>query len=237
LLKPAREMLKRIPILAICLIGSFCSLININAQEISNSLNKQADYIQVLTQRSNKIVASLGITDSTKFYQVQQIITQQYVQLGKIHDSANASIKVAKMDTSKAKAAATISKIESDRTIALDKLHLSYISNLKKLVTETQLVTIKDGMTYNILPITYKAYGEMILTLTEEQKKQIYTYLVEAREHAIDAESSDKKHAMFGKYKGKINNYLSAAGYDMKKEGDEWQKRIKDQKDTNKKTE
>jgi hypothetical protein len=76
----------------------------------------------------------------------------------------------------------------------------------------------------------------MILTLTEEQKKQIYTYLVEAREHAIDAESSDKKHAMFGKYKGKINNYLSAAGYDMKKEGDEWQKRIKE-KETNKKTE
>jgi hypothetical protein len=32
---------------------------------------------------------------------------------------------------------------------------------------------------------------------------------------------------VFGKYKGRINNYLSAAGYDMKKEGEEWQKRIK----------
>ena len=32
----------------------------------------------------------------------------------------------------------------------------------------------------------------------------------------MDAGSSEEKHAMFGKYKGRINNYLSAAGYDMK---------------------
>ena len=32
---------------------------------------------------------------------------------------------------------------------------------------------------------------------------------------------------MFGKYKGRINNYLSAEGYNVKKEGEEWQKRIK----------
>ena len=52
-------------------------------------------------------------------------------------------------------------------------------------------------------------------------------WLTEARERAIDAESSDKKHAWFGKYKGRINNYLSAAGYDLKKEGIEWEKRRK----------
>ena len=32
----------------------------------------------------------------------------------------------------------------------------------------------------------------------------------------MDAGSSDEKHAWFGKYKGKINNYLAAAGYNMK---------------------
>ena len=53
------------------------------------------------------------------------------------------------------------------------------------------------------------------------------TWLVEAREHAMDAESSEKKHGWFGKYKGRINNYLSAAGYDLKKEGEEWEKRRK----------
>ncbi len=72
----------------------------------------------------------------------------------------------------------------------------------------------------------------MIQNLTEVQKKQILVWLTEAREHAMDAESSDKKHAWFGKYKGKINNYLSAAGYDLKKEGVEWEKRRKAQAQT-----
>ena len=67
----------------------------------------------------------------------------------------------------------------------------------------------------------------MILDLTEEQQKQIYTWLLEAREYAMDAESSDKKHQWFGKYKGRINNYLSAAGYDLKKAGEDWEKRRK----------
>jgi len=49
--------------------------------------------------------------------------------------------------------------------------------------------------------------------------------LLEAREHAMDAESSDKKHAWFGKYKGRINNYLSSEGYDLKKAGEDWTKR------------
>ena len=68
----------------------------------------------------------------------------------------------------------------------------------------------------------------MLPDLTEAQKTQILAWLTEAREHAMDAESSEKKHAWFGKYKGKINNYLSAQGIDMKKAGQEWEKRIKD---------
>jgi hypothetical protein len=81
-------------------------------------------------------------------------------------------------------------------------------------------------MTYNVFPLTYKAYLEMIPSLTQVQKDKIYNWLKEARELAMDAESSDKKHAVFGKYKGRINNYLSAEGYDVKKEGEEWAKRI-----------
>jgi len=70
----------------------------------------------------------------------------------------------------------------------------------------------------------------MLPNLTDAQKKQILDWLTEAREHAMDAESSDKKHAWFGKYKGRINNYLAAAGIDMKKAEKEWQERIKERK-------
>jgi Spy/CpxP family protein refolding chaperone len=81
-----------------------------------------------------------------------------------------------------------------------------------------------------VLNVTYTAYQDMLLNLTEEQKKQILAWLTEAREKAMDAESADKKHAVFGKYKGRINNYLSAAGIDMKKEEAAWQQRIKERK-------
>jgi hypothetical protein len=67
----------------------------------------------------------------------------------------------------------------------------------------------------------------MIPSLTKAQKDQIMAWLVEAREHAMDAESSEKKHWWFGKYKGRINNYLSAQGYDLQKERKEWEERNK----------
>lgn len=91
-------------------------------------------------------------------------------------------------------------------------------------------------MTYGVLPVTWAAYQDMLPQLTTEQKAQIYSWLKEARELAMDEGSSEKKHAVFGKYKGRINNYLSAAGYDMKKEGEEWQKRIRERDATKNQT-
>ncbi|QDU90407.1 hypothetical protein Pla175_38110 [Pirellulimonas nuda] len=71
-------------------------------------------------------------------------------------------------------------------------------------------------MTYGVVPITYSAYCELLPGLSDDQKREIRSNLIEAREYAMDAGSSDEKHATFGKYKGRINNYLSAAGYDLK---------------------
>lgn len=213
--------------------GIFLSLLQLNAQVKEASAAPKAGYQQVIYQRSYKIVAPLSIADSSKFYRVASIVAQQYMQLGQIHDTANAQIKLAKSHPDKEQAKLLIADIEKQRTQVLGKLHINYLEQLGKELNPAQVDQIKDGMTYNIVNITYKAYGEMILTLNEQQKKQILSYLLEARELAMDAESSNKKHEWFGKYKGRINNYLSAAGYDMKKEGEEWQKRIKEQKLTN----
>ena len=76
---------------------------------------------------------------------------------------------------------------------------------------------MKDGLTYGVAPLTYGVYLKMYPELTGEQKTQIKSRLHEARELAMDGSTSDEKHAVFGKYKGKINNYLSKAGYDAKK--------------------
>ena len=86
---------------------------------------------------------------------------------------------------------------------------------------------MKDVLTYNVVNVTYEAQCDMIPTLKEEEKVQILAWLKEAREYAIDAESSKKKHEAFGKYKGRINNYLSKRGYNLTKEREEWAKRVK----------
>jgi len=86
---------------------------------------------------------------------------------------------------------------------------------------------VKDGMTYNVANITFKGYQDMLPALNDSQRTKIWNWLAEAREIAMDAETSEKKHWWFGKYKGRINNYLSSEGFDMKKESEAWQKRIK----------
>lgn len=82
-------------------------------------------------------------------------------------------------------------------------------------------------MTYNSLQVQYESLVDMVPSLTEEEKKQIYAWYKEAREFSMDAENSDKKHAAFNKYKGRINNYLTKRGYDLVKERNEWYKRLK----------
>jgi hypothetical protein len=68
----------------------------------------------------------------------------------------------------------------------------------------------------------------MIPSLQPAEKAQILIWLKEGRELAIDAESSNKKHEVFKKYKGRINNYLSKRGYNIEKEREEWGKRVKE---------
>ena len=89
------------------------------------------------------------------------------------------------------------------------------LAKLSAELTPDQLDQVKDGMTYGVLPATYWAYLSKVPELTESQKERIMAYLVEARELAMDGGTSEEKHLVFRKYKGKINNYLSAEGYTL----------------------
>jgi Spy/CpxP family protein refolding chaperone len=193
---------------------------------------EEAAYTKTITQRAAKIVATIGLSDSSKFYKVRNIIADQYRNLNKIHTKRDNELSALKKQLSNDKTALEL-KVKEVEEVAfkdLKKLHKKYLSKLSKKLTAEQVDKVKDGMTYDVLHVTYNGYNNMIPNLTAEQKKKIMTWLIEARELAMDAESSDKKHATFGKYKGRINNYLSAAGYDLKKEGEEWEKRLKSAK-------
>ncbi|RKR84342.1 uncharacterized protein DUF3826 [Mucilaginibacter gracilis] len=192
--------------------------------------DKAAQYTKTITDRANKIVAKLGITDAAKYKRVLDAVVNQYRTINDIHELRNAQVADIKKQAGddKAAAAAKIKAADDELASKTDKLHADYLARLNADLTAEQVDKVKDEMTYNVLSVTYRGYTEEVLTLTEAQKAQIKAWLIEAREHAMDAESSNKKHEVFGKYKGRINNYLSKEGYDMKKEGEEWQKRIKE---------
>lgn len=210
------------------IVLSFCFALvvfSLSAQQ-QTAAEKDA-YTQVITKRADKIVKALNIADEQKYLRVRNIIVNQYRSLSAIHDTCDSKVNAVKKITaiSDEDAKRREREVQEESGERLAMLHKEYIRKLSGELSDEDVGKVKDGMTYGVLPITYKGYLEMVPGLTNEQTQQIMAYLVEARERAMDAASSEEKHAWFGKYKGKINNYLSAAGYDLRKAGEDWQRR------------
>lgn len=208
----------------------FYSTTTIKAQQ--NSIVIDTAFQKIIADRTAKIVNTLDIKDAAVYKKVHQQLIDQYLQLNAIQDDNKVAVIAIKAQQQEKQATDTAIKKAAEKkaaekkAIALKQLHQNFIVQLKASLTADQIEKVKDGMTYRVLPVTWAAYLEMIPRLTQEQKDKMYAWLLEARELAMDEGSSDAKHAVFGKYKGRINNYLSAAGYDMKKEGEDWAKRI-----------
>ena len=171
-------------------------------------------YVESIVKRSQKIVDKLELTDTVAAREVTTIIANRYFKLNDIYETGDAKQEAVKA-------------AEAEKDAALYRTHFAFPADLSLYLDAKQIDAVKDGMTYGVVMVTYKATVDMIPTLKEEEKAQIMAWLVEAREFAMDAENSNKKHAAFGKYKGRINNYLSKRGYDLVKERKAWYERIK----------
>lgn len=193
-----------------------------------NKDNRDPQYVESIVKRSQKIVDKLGLTDVKVAEDVRNVIANRYFELNDIYEVRDAKVK--KIKESRLSGAAkddALKAAEYEKDAALYRSHFAYPANLSLFLDEKQIEVVKDGMTYGVVKVTYDATIDMIPSLKEEEKAQIYAWLIEAREFALDAENSDKKHAAFGKYKGRINNYLVKRGYDLTKEREEWYKRVK----------
>ncbi len=174
------------------------------------------NYTRVITGRADNIVKTLEIADAGKKARVRDIVVQQYRDLNAIHTQRDKEIEAAKAAGDKASVESRAKSIREQADSRVKQLHQSYLAKLATELTAAQVDQVKDGMTYGTLPVTYRAYLAQMPELTEAQKQQIMGLLVEARELAMDGGTSEEKHAVFRKYKGKINNYLSAQGYKLK---------------------
>ena len=186
--------------------------ITASAQVALKTEGQDPQYVETIKGRAQKIVDGLNLGDANKEENVRNIIANRYFLLNDIH---------AKYDK----------KTQEDALYAeLYKHHFELASALALYLNEEQIDAVKDGMTYGRLKRDYNAQLEMIPSLTDEEKTQILIWLKEAREYAIDAADSKGKHFWFDKYRGRTNNWLSARGYDLKKERDAWMKRTEEAK-------
>ena len=193
-----------------------------------DSKSRDAKYVETIVIRSKKIVDKLELKDVDVARNVLNIVANKYFTLNDIYakrDSDIAKIKRSVL-TGYAKKVA-LEGAQNEKEASLYRSHFAFPAELSLYLNESQIEAIKDGITFGVVKVTYDATLEMIPTLKEEEKVQILAWLKEAREFSIDAENSNKKHEAFGKYKGRINNYLSKRGYDLVKEREGWYARIK----------
>ncbi len=181
-----------------------------------DSIGRPHDYVETIIKRAAKATDALGNTYTVEGQDVLNIVANRYFQLNDIY---------AERDSLKKNGNKKLAEAIADSK--LYRSHFALEAALAMYLKPEQIETVKDVMTYDVVKVTYNAQLDMIPTLKEEEKRQILVWLKEARELAIDAESSKKKHEVFGKYKGRINNYLSARGYDLNKEREAWYERVK----------
>ena len=185
--------------------------LHVSAQVSLNTEGQDPQYVETIKVRAQKIVDGLQLTDDQKAENVRNIIANRYFLLNDIHSKYD-------------------KKQQAERDAELYKHHFELASALALYLNEEQIEAVKDGMTFGRLKRDYNATLDMIPSLTDEEKAQVLIWLKEAREYAMDAADSKGKHFWFDKYRGRTNNWLSARGYDLKKERDAWMKRIEDAK-------
>jgi hypothetical protein len=180
-----------------------------------NSEGRDPQYVETILGRAKKVTDEFSQTYTPMGQNLRNIVANRYFELNDIYAERDSLKKTDK------KLAEAICDSKLYRS------HFAFDANLAKYLDPSRIERVKDVMTFNVVKVTYEAQCDMIPTLKDEEKQQILLWLKEARELAIDAESSNKKHEVFGKYKGRINNYLSKRGYDLTKEREAWYERVK----------
>lgn len=196
------------------------------AQEVLKAEGRDTAYVRVILDRAAKNISALALTGEVQDA-VCTIVANRYFELNDIYAERDTLVARAKRELTGDEKNRAIDAAKAQCDSKLYRSHFAFPANLGRYLDAAQIEQVKDGITMGVVKVTYDATLDMIPTLTDAEKQQILLWLQEARELALDAESSKKKHEVFGKYKGRINNYLSARGYDLVKEREAWYERIK----------
>ena len=177
------------------------------AETNSTPEQTEAKYTAAIEARTAAILKVLSLDDTNKAAQVYGIIVAQYRALNAWHGENDAKLKAAKSDTN------AVAQIR----VSLKSLHEKFLAALAESLSPAQIEAVKDKLTYGKVQFTYGGYVSQYPDLSDAHKAEILRLLKEAREIAMDGGSAEEKTAVFTKYKGRINNYLSKQGVQSEK--------------------
>ena len=181
-----------IAVLALFVSASFAAETNATPEQI------EAKYTAAIEGRTADILRELTLTDTERANKVHDAIIAQYRALKAWHDENDPKLKAAKADTN------AVTQIRA----SLKTLHNDFLAKLAENLSSEQI----EKMTYGKVQFTYAGYIAAYPNLSDENKAEILRLLKQAREIAMDGGSAQEKTAVFTKWKGKINNYLSKQG-------------------------
>lgn len=208
-------MMNRIIFLFILFLFS----VTISAADIKlNTRNLPTEAVSEAKQRAAKVLAKLSLTNDSIRENIQIVVTNRYLELREIHhryEERNKEIEAT--DLSKEKKAEELERSYYQYNSDLYRSRFGYIAWLSFYLDDEQVETVKDAMTYNLFHVRYNDFLDLLPNLTKAEKNRVYNWLIEAREFSMDFETPRKMRQMFTKYRGRINNYLSSRGYDLRK--------------------
>jgi len=140
-----------------------------------------------LNKRVAAIVDSLNVEDAAKHERIRNVIA---ADLRAVRDAHNAGLQL-------------------DPAV-----HQKFIDGLQADLTPDQIESVKNQLTVNKLPITFKVYHEILPNLKPADDAKIMDSLKQAREQCLDVKNVDEMTPIFKKYKTEIEHYLNQQGYD-----------------------
>ena len=180
---------------------------SINAVEL-DSLHRDPAYVKTIVERSAKITDKLNFASEADKVAVTMVVANRYFQLNDIYERRDSLLQVLKADTSlsKEERAQRTKTILDEKDAALYRTHFAFPAALSLYLSEDQITAVKDGMTFGVVKVTYDSTLDMIPSLKEDEKAQILAWLIEAREYAIDAESSKTNFSLGRVRRISVNN-------------------------------
>src|SRR5690606_30036167 len=101
-------------------------------------------YLKVITKRADKIVATLGIMDSIRYYQVRDVLVEQYSVLNTHNEAREEAIKQLKEEFEIQKEVhetkRTVNEADQDKELRVD--HNIFVDKLERLLDGSQIEAI-----------------------------------------------------------------------------------------------